>query len=222
MKRIAVFFILINFSTLAVAVNTTSHLLDLFIVAGIETHEVCFNNDGIIASLSECNGYQYLLDEGYLKINESLQWAGGNDSGINGCGTSTVYPVSSATCPFTTTGFADCIENQWVLVQTTKSGHFWAVRDAASCTGPTNNLYIWPCLFTDRFSPESGCLATGDMDSVSVGPGYLKFKTYKFGNTPPADHCTDEEHEGRFAVNSHTNTLFVCMRYGWKEFEPTN
>jgi hypothetical protein len=185
------------------------------IVGGVFVEAVCFNNDGAVASIRECN--ISAADEGYVAISApNSSWFGGGTSGINGCGISAVNPVSSATCPFILgIIFADCTPNEYILVQTTKSGHFWAVKGDGSCTeiATPETTGLVPCLLTDAFDPVRGCYPVNDMSSVNVAGGYIKLET---ATTPEAAHCDDVTHEGRMIVDSVNGKLYICTQVGWE------
>jgi hypothetical protein len=172
---------------------------------------VCFNNDGAVANPSECD--TTAADEGYVIVDGS--WYGGNLSGINVCAISAVNPVSSVTCSFTKGELVPCTPNEYILVQTTKSGHFWAVKGDGSCgaiaTPETTGLV--PCLLTDAFDPVRGCYPVNDMSSVNVAGGYIKLET---ATTPEAAHCDDVTHEGRMIVDSVNSKLYICTQIGWE------
>ena len=127
------------------------------IVGGASFNAVCFNNDGAVANLAECD--LTAVDEGYLYANGSL-WVGGSGSGINGCGVSAVNPVSSVTCSFIKGEVASCTPDEYVLVQTTQSGHFWSVKANGSCGGVATpeSTGLVPCLLTDAFDPVRGVI----------------------------------------------------------------
>jgi hypothetical protein len=176
-------------------------------------NSVCFNNDGVIASPSECDTTS--VDEGYVYISKSAQWAAGSDSGINGCGTSPVSPVTSATCPYTTTNFAACTGNGYVLVQTTKSGHFWIVRADSGCTTVTKPeaTALIPCLSSDGFDPIKGCYAGSNPPVMTIEEGYIQLDTY--GEPPPVSHCNNDSEYGRMAIDSVNGLIYICTQAGW-------
>jgi hypothetical protein len=172
---------------------------------------ICFNNDGAIADFSECDNSA--VDEGKVALNLN-QWQGVSDSGILGCGTDTVNPVSSADCPFTVSFFNECVPNQYALVKTTKSGHFWALKANGDCTwiGDSEATGLFPCLKTDAFDTVSGCMP--DKVQISVEDGYIKAGT---DTEPPISHCINTEHYGRMVVDSSGfGGLHICTQNGWE------
>lgn len=180
-------------------------------IVGIVTqHAACFNNDGAIALTAECNGSA--ADEGFVSVNYSAGWVGGSLSHINGCGVDAVDPVSSATCPNTYSDtFAICTNNEYVLVQTTKSGHFWAVKANYDC-GLIAELV--PCLSTDAFEHDNGCIPKQDnLSMITVKGGYIQLETTVL--TPAATHCAAAAHEGRMIVDTVNDLLYICTQSGW-------
>lgn len=179
--------------------------------AGSFGNDVCFNNDGTIVDTEECS--DPLAAEGYVYVN-STEWRGGLNLGINGCGATSVDPVTNAACPFTTTTFASCTPNQYVLVQTISSGHYFAIRAGDTCgvfNRPETEV-IFPCLSTDSFHPVTGC-ASADPSEVSID-GYIKLDVNN-GTHPPDAHCEDTADVGRMAVDDVNLRIYVCTQFGW-------
>ena len=209
MNRIFIGILLISLSGYAYA--EVAHPENPNIVGGIFSTKVCFNNDGAVASDTECD--QTGVDEGLLVLG-IFQWGGVALSGINGCGTSAVNPVSSATCPFVEgETFTPCQSDQYVLVQTTISGHYWAVLANSNCTAialPESTALI-PCRLTDAFDPVTGC-ATINPPVFTVEDGYIKMGS---GRAPPDSDCTDSTHIGRMAVDGVNDLIYVCTPTGW-------
>lgn len=174
--------------------------------------DVCFNNDGSTNSVN-CPD-NTTPNEGYLYA--SVTGWRTNYSGLNFCEYDAVYPVSSATCPFMSSGvIAFCTPNRYVLVRTILSGHYFAVR-ATGCEEflrPENEV-IFPCLSTDAFDQDLGC-HTGKPTSISVKDGYIKLDTI---DAPPSTNidCVDVSQEGRMVVDSVNNLLYICTQSGWK------
>jgi hypothetical protein len=179
------------------------------IVGLVSANAVCFNNDGVIALESECTNDANPIDEGYVYVSPA-NWSAGGGSGINACGDDTVSPVSSATCPFTKELFSNCIGNGYVLVQTTKSGHFWAVRPNVSCNAIAK---IVPCRSTDTFNLFNGCFSVNP-PAIGIEGGYIKLDTYT-GYAPPYAHCTEESHYGRMAFEAELGVFYICSASGW-------
>lgn len=179
------------------------------VVGLISTSRVCFNNDGFITSTDECTGDSNPIDEGFVHVIPS-GWIAGGASGINACGTGTVDPVSSADCPFTKESFATCAGNGYVLVQTTKSGHFWAVRANVSCNAISR---LVPCRSTDTFNLVNGCFSVNP-PAISIEGGYIKLDTYT-GYSPPVKHCTEVSHYGRMAFEAELGVFYICSASGW-------
>lgn len=218
MRRISTGIACVLFSIIANA--DVLHTENANIAGGTEGSSiaVCFNNDGLVADVSECTNLSSPIDEGYVfvSIADGL-WKGGAYSGINWCGTVAVNPVTSAICPYTTTSFANCTSNGRVLVQTTKSDHYWSVKANADCSGlatPETNA-VQPCLVTDAFDPLTGCTALGNQNSISVEGGYLKLATFD-GAQPPNGHCAVSSHYGRMAIDSKYGHVYVCTDSGWE------
>ena len=175
---------------------------------------VCFNNDGAIASISECS--TTIVDEG-LVYSFNSYWNGGGGSGINGCGTDPVNPVSSAICPYTKTSFDFCINSKFVLVQTIRSGHYWVVKANSDCTGieTPETTGLVPCLSTDSFHPDTGCTRSPPSPNppvIGIEGGYLKPNAM---TVPPDEHCDDVEHVGRIVVDGRNDIIYVCTPTGW-------
>jgi hypothetical protein len=185
----------------------TTHPEDRDIV-GVNGSTICFNNDGIVEFTDECNGSA--VDEGYVALS-SLQWRGGGLSGINGCGTSAVNPVSSATCPFTQTNFAACENDEHVLVQTTHSGHYFTIEPRLDCLA-IDIFGLRPCLKSDSFDPVTGCTRTDNPPEISIGNGYFHLDDV---GVPPDSHCADSSHYGRMSVHTQFNRLYICTMDGW-------
>lgn len=213
LRRIILGIVCILFSGYAYA--DVLHPENILIVGGVFSGNlVCFNNDRSVVDSSECETLTFY--EGFIYLTPNHNWTGGGVYGINGCGTSAVNPVSNATCPFTTTAFGNCINNEYVLVQTTMSGHFWAVKANSDCsdiaTPETTGLV--PCRSTDSFDPVMGCTEMGNQTGISVEASYIQLETYK-NSAPPAAHCDDVTHEGRMIVDSVNDLLYICTQSGW-------
>lgn len=181
------------------------------IVGLVLGNAVCFNNDGAVAGSGECDVSS--VDEGFVTTDGN--WKGGVFSGINGCGASAVNPVSSATCPFTQTYFYPCTNDEYVLVQTTKSSHFWAVKANADCTGVATpeTTGLVPCRLTDAFDAVTGCVGrTTNQTGISVKGSYIQLETT---TAPPTEHCVDITHHGRMVVDSEYDLLYICTQSGW-------
>lgn len=146
-----------------VAGSPVAHVENSNIVAIIGTEfggdDVCFENDGNIDA-NNCDNVSGAPDEGYIFVNGG-NWVGGATSTIKGCGVASVDPVSSAICPTTNTDFAICSNNGYVLVQTTKSNHYFAIKANADCTAiaKPEATGIVPCRTNDSFDPSTGCFA---------------------------------------------------------------
>lgn len=191
------------------------HPEDNAIVALVDGADVCFNNDGNLTSISECDNSG--VDEGFAGI-ESSNWFGGDLSGINVCDTLAVNPVSSATCVPSFGGFAACQANQYVLLQTTGSNHHFAVKANASCTmiATPDSTGLVPCLATDAFDTIEGCVP-GNPPVISVDEGFFQLDS---DSAPPASHCADSSHEGRMVVDSQNGLLYICTQAGWTKITP--
>ena len=191
-----------------------AHPEDPNIVGGVFGHEVCFNSDGAVDGISECDGSD--VDEGRLGA-YLFWWRGMGASGINGCGLDAVNPVSSATCPFYDLdfGFTNASFDKYVLVQTTGSvGHYWAVLadDTGTIATPETTSLV-PCLTTDAFDPDYGCYAPSPPE-ISIEDGFIKLDT---STAPPNDvHCLETAHEGRMVVDSVHGKLYICTEVGWE------
>ena len=188
----------------------------------VSSYAICFNNDGEVIDDNECPGVGNPVDEGFVFLKTSTgHWAGGLNSGINGCGTTAVNPVSSANCPFYTTTFAGCTAGDRVLIQTTKSGHFWSVRANADCSGiwTPEGSGLEPCMSTDAFSPDVGCTPAGNQTSIEADGGYLKLETYRA--QPPNAHCAVAAHEGRMVVDTELDGIWFCTENGWQVVSAT-
>jgi len=179
------------------------------IVGLVEGATLCFQNDGAVLSTGDCLGDHDPVDEGWVRV-VPANWYGGPASGINACGDDDVNPVSSADCPFTKELFATCIGNGYVLVQTTKSGHFWAVRPNVSCNAIAK---IVPCRSTDTFNKFNGCVSVNP-PTMGIEGGYIKLDTYT-GYAPPYAHCTEESHYGRMAFEAELGVFYICSTSGW-------
>lgn len=206
---IALFFILFSGHVHAMVAHTEDPN-----IVGFRTFSlICFNNDGAIADFSECDNSA--VDEGKVGINAAqVKWQGVSDSGILACGAGAVNPVSSANCPFSVGFFDDCVPNEYVLVKTTKSGHFWALRANSDCTwvGDSEATGLFPCLQTDAFDAVSGCAP--DATQISVEDGYIKAET---DTDPPISHCINTSHYGRMVVDSSGfGGLHICTQNGWE------
>lgn len=190
----------------------TTHPENEDIVGLISGLTACFNNDGAIYSIAECDNSS--VDEGYVSITQhNFSWNGGGVSGINGCGSVARNPVTSAICPFTQTSFDTCATNRYTLVQTTMSGHFWALKADSDCGAIED---IVPCRSTDAFDQLNGC-ASVNPPTIAVEGGYLKLDSY-IGLLPPSSHCSQESHYGRMVVDPTSDRLAICMETGWKSF----
>ena len=207
MKRIILGIVCILLNGFA---NASGHYENFDIVGYLSGASVCFNNDGAIASLGECNSSS--VDEGYVRVNAN--WTGGSSSGINGCGTDAVAHVTSATCPFIKTSFATCTNNVHVLVQTTKSGHYWDVKANSNCDAIAD---LTPCLKSDSFDEATGCTQTAGKTAFGVDGGYIKLSLH-YGGGPPNLHCADSSHYGRMSVDPVNEGLYICTQSGWKTF----
>jgi len=182
------------------------------IVGGVFDNKVCFNADGVVEEVAECDGLD--TDAGKLSLGIG-QWAGSSPSGINGCGTTAVSPVSSATCPYyASTTFAGCQVGKYVLVQTTDSvGYYWAVLAEPDCLflDAPETLILMPCRASDAFDPDTGC-ATVNPPVISVEDGYIKAGS---GRAPPPTDCSDDTHTGRMFVDGVNQQLYTCTHSGW-------
>ena len=190
------------------------HPEDPSIVGGVFGGTVCFNNDGQVLSTSECDGFG--ADEGMMTRTALWWWRGESPSGINGCGLAPVNPVSGATCPFyIDEDFANCPFDKYVLVQTTDSGHYWAVKANSNCTAialPESTGLI-PCRTTDAFDPVYGCIEPSPSE-ITIEGGFIKLDTSTA--RPPEVHCLESAHEGRMVVDSVNGKLYICTDIGWE------
>ena len=173
----------------------------------------CFVNVG---SKVLCDGSA--VDEGLLYLWES-EWRGFAPSGINGCGLTAVNPVSAAICTYTEGSFAFCVNSRYVLVQTTQSGHYWAVKANLDCTTmeTPETTSLVPCLSSDSFDPNTGCTrkpADPNPSVLSIKDGYLKPEAIV---TPPDEHCDDGAEVGRMVVDGVNDIIYVCTPSGWSE-----
>lgn len=191
------------------------HPEDNSIVGLVDGAKVCFNNDGELANISECDNSG--VDEGLAGI-ESSNWFGGALSGINVCVGLAVNPVSSATCVPIFGNFAACQANQYVLLQTTRSDHYFAVKANASCTAiaTPESIGVVPCLATDAFDSIEGCVP-GNPPVISVDEGFFQLDT---NTAPPGSHCADRSHQGRMVVDSQNGLLYICTQAGWTKITP--
>lgn len=177
-------------------------------IVGLNDGRVCFNNDGAVETVGECNVTP--VDEGFVSLSSS-EWKGGGASGINGCGTAAVDPVSNAICPLTLTSFATCDNDEYVLVQTTRSGHYFSIEPYNDCAA----IYIFgltPCLKSDSFDPATGCTPTDNPPQFSIENGYIQLDDVGF---PPDSHCADASHYGRMSVDGELDRLYICTKSGW-------
>ena len=138
-------------------------------------------------------------------------------SGINGCGLAAVNPVSSATCPYTIdTWFEeDCPFDKFVLVQTTGSGHYWAVKANSQCDAiaTPESTGLVPCLATDAFDSIYGCYAPNP-PVITVEDGFIKLDT---SSAPPSGaHCDESADEGRMVADTVNGILYICTAIGWE------
>jgi hypothetical protein len=189
--------------------QTVHHPENRDIVGLVSTQFLCFNNNGFITSIEDCTGDANPIDEGFVSVFPAA-WYGGAASGINACGDDTVSPVSSAVCEFTKGLFATCGGNAYQLVQTTKSGHFWAVRPNVSCNAIAK---IVPCRPTDSFNLFNGCFSVNP-PAIGIEGGYIKLDTYT-GYAPPNSHCNEESHYGRMAFEAELGVFYICGASGW-------
>jgi len=194
------------------------HPEDASIVGGVFDDTACFNSDGAVASLSECDGG--VVDEGMVRnVGGIWKWMAVGPSGINGCGIDPVNPVSSAICEFKTNDevIADCPFDQYVLVQTTASGHYWAVKANSSCTAiaTPEATGLVPCLTSDAFDPVYGCIEPIPSE-ITIDGGFIKLDTST--ERPPAVHCLENAHEGRMIMDSVHGKLYICTDVGWESF----
>ena len=182
------------------------------IVGGVFDNKVCFNADGVVEEVAECDG----LDADIGKLGLGIgQWAGSSPSGINGCGNTAVSPVLSASCPYyPDTSFVECEAGKYVLVQTTDSvGYYWAVLAEPDCLflDAPETLILMPCRASDAFDPDTGC-ATVNPPVISVEDGYKKMGS---GRAPPPTDCSDDTHTGRMFVDGVNQRLYTCTHSGW-------
>lgn len=212
MKRIIFAVVCVLFSGYAYAVVAHPENPDI-VGRALFGDSLCLNNDGTVIDALDCDGTA--TDEGWLHV-VSGNWLGGTASGIKGCGTSAVSPVSSATCPFTHTSFASCLNNEYVLFQTTKSGHFWAIKANSDCSGiaTPETTGLEPCRKNDNFDPVLGCTPTGNPPQIRVESGYIKLEVSS-GSPPPISHCGNGTHRGRMVVDDVNNLLYICTQSGW-------
>ena len=192
-----------------------AHPEDPNIVGGVFGGTVCFNSDGAVADLSECDGLGF--DEGMVTSvgNPVWKWKGLSPSGINGCGVAAVNPVTNATCPLSIdTNFADCPFNKYVLVQTTVSGHYWAIKANSLCSAiaTPEATGLVPCRTTDAFDTVYGCIEP-DPPEISIEDGFIKLDTT---TEPPAAYCLETAHEGRMVVDSVNGILYICTQERWE------
>jgi len=177
--------------------------------------DVCFNNDGITNSDNCPNPAS--PNEGYVFVIGS-SWQG-SLPGVFWCGASAVQPVSGASCFFASFGtLALCTPDNYVLVKTLLSGHYFALRAGSSCgifDRPEAEV-IFPCLSTDAFDPAVGCAPTKPT-AISVEDSYIKLDTIDAPPTPNID-CNDVSHEGRMVVDSTNSKLYICTQSGWESF----
>lgn len=118
-------------------------------------------------------------------------------------------------CPFTNTIFTTCTNNEYQLVRTTKSSHFWAIQANSDCSAIAE---VVPCRqFFDLFDPVTGCCPkVNDKTLLSVEGGYMKLESTK-GVAPEPTHCSLDSHIGRMVSDSLFN-LYVCGAAGWVTF----
>jgi hypothetical protein len=223
MKRIpfAVILIIVGVVFYGNANATVVHPENPNIVGKLVSDQViCFNNDGVVTGIEDCLTPGSPFDEGRLAIDPQqpgeANWVGGAGSGINGCGTVPVDPVSSAVCPITfePSHFATCTPGGYVLIQTTKSGHFWAVKADAGChyIESPEPIGLVPCLSTDAFDPVSGCYGPTP-PVMTLDKGYIQLDTN--GAPPPDSHCDDASHDGRIVADSLNGLVYICTIAGW-------
>jgi hypothetical protein len=168
---------------------------------------LCFNNDGQIDDLDECDGSP--VDEGLLWLDDVGDWGTSHISGINWCGTNPESPVSGATCPWLDHGqLGSCTPYQWNLVQTTMSGHFWAVQGNTDCSGIER---VEPCMSTGSFL--AGCSNFTDKTGIDVKGSYIQSEVTK--GQPPHSHCVNPDQYGRMAVDAELEVLWICTEGGW-------
>lgn len=192
------------------------HSEDSSIVGKVFGDTICFNSDGAILELSECDGS--VNDEGMVTSvgNPIWKWKGTSPSGINGCGVTAVNPVTSATCPFyLNSNFADCPFEKYVLIQTTQSGHYWAIKANSPCSAVATpeRAGLVPCRKTDAFDTVNGCYAASPSE-ISIEGGFIKLDTSIA--PPPEEHCLEIAHEGRMVVDSLNGILYICTEAGWE------
>jgi hypothetical protein len=191
------------------------HPEDTAIVALLDGTAVCFNNDGALESTEECDNSG--VDEGLVFL-DSSNWQSNTLSGINYCEAVADSPVSSVSCTTNFGIFASCQANEYVLLQTTKSGHYFAVKADASCTtiAVPESTSVVPCRSTDAFDSLSGCVP-GNPPVLSVEKGYFQLNAT---TGPPGSHCTDVSHRGRMAVDGQIGLLYICTQAGWAKITP--
>jgi len=192
------------------------HLNNADIVGDVDlSYVVCFNNDGAVASYTECDGSG--VDEGLLGVQDG-NWRSGPTSGINSCGTDPVDPVSSATCSYSQgVAITACIGDEFILVQTTVSGHFWAVKGDSGCTNiaAPETTGLVPCLSSSAFNPATGCSPNPSPSEITIEEGYITLGTHS-GAPPPNEHCTETAHGGRMVVDNVNSRIYICTQKGWE------
>ena len=110
-----------------------------------------------------------------------------------------------------------CLPGNYVLVQTNKSRHYWAVKADETCTSiaQPESTGLVPCLSTDVFDPRMGCTTPDPSPPViTIDEGYIQLDTHD-RTPPPSVHCEHPSQHGRMVVDSVNDLLYICTQSGW-------
>ena len=146
-------------------------------------------------------------------------------TGVTQLGAATLTSIPTSDIPVTSLVF-DAVRAPFLVDSTSNFcavldgyGNVWAIdRDlptGSKITTANSSVRIHPCVASDVFSPETGCLPPSPRPDISIKRGYIKLDTTSVA--PNDYYCTAStpEHYGRMVVDALTDVLYICTASGW-------